>query len=114
MTQNPTPFDRRLRLLIAREFASRGYYLDAESFFEGIGLAEFDSDELALLALCANKMQSEAVFGSRIERLEKLDPSLATQIRNSMAPNNSWAQRAASECLKRLASLLHRLIRSLS
>ena len=85
MTKNPTSFDRRLRLLIAREFASRGYYLDAESFFERVGLTELNSDELALLVVCAAGAKSQASFDSRLERLKKIDATAAQQLRDSLA-----------------------------
>ena len=85
MTKNPTSFDRRLRLLIAREFASRGYYLDAEGFFGCVGLTELNSDELALLVVCAAGTKSQASFDSRLERMEKIDATSAQQLRDSLA-----------------------------
>lgn len=53
MRSQNSPFERRLRLLIAQEFAARGYYLDAEGFFDRVPLHELESDELELLASVA-------------------------------------------------------------
>ena len=53
MHSQNSPFERRLRLLIAQEFAARGYYLDAEGFFDRMPLHELELDELELLASVA-------------------------------------------------------------
>jgi len=45
--------ERRLRLLVAREFAARGYYLDAESFYDGGRMETMEDEELELLARVA-------------------------------------------------------------
>ena len=45
--------ERRLRLLVAREFAARGYYLDAEGMYVGSKLEQMSSEELELLAKVA-------------------------------------------------------------
>ena len=55
-TPDALSFDRRLRLLIATEFASRGYYLDAEGMFAEARGEALTVDELELLAkIAANR-----------------------------------------------------------
>ena len=47
------PFARRFRLLLAQEFASRGYLLDAEGFFKDQRMEDMSTAELDLLARVA-------------------------------------------------------------
>ena len=49
----PTVFEQRLRLIIAREFAARGYYLDVEGMYEGTITEALSPEELELLAKVA-------------------------------------------------------------
>jgi len=46
----PDPLERRLRLLVAREFASRGYGLDVEGMYENARVEAMTPEELELLA----------------------------------------------------------------
>jgi hypothetical protein len=45
--------ERRLRLLVAREFAARGYYLDAEGMYVQSKAEQMGTEELELLAKVA-------------------------------------------------------------
>lgn len=68
-------FQRRLRLLLAQEFAARGYYLDAESFFHGLTDESLIAEELTLLAKVALAARNRRLAVSRFERLARLRPS---------------------------------------
>lgn len=74
MITNPAPFERRLRLFVAREFASRGYYLDAEGFYHQITLDRLNVDELSLLANVALAAGNQHQAVSRFERLLHMQP----------------------------------------
>lgn len=75
MIKNSSPFDRRLRLLIAREFAARGYYLEAEGFFHRVSLEDLDIEELDLLGNTALAAKNKKQAVSRFERLISLQPA---------------------------------------
>jgi hypothetical protein len=72
-TQN-SPFKRRLRLLLAQEFAARGYFLDAESFYGRVPLNSLQSDELELLCRVAMASGEEALAHLRLEALKVKNP----------------------------------------
>lgn len=84
MLTNPTPFERRLRLLIAREFASRGYYLDAEGFYNRVEIPDLNADELVLLIHCATATNAQSPLDARMKHLAHLDPTLALQLRETL------------------------------
>lgn len=97
MTTNPPPFERRLRLLVAREFASRGYYLDAEGFYNRVGITDLDADELVLLVHCATATNAQSHLDSRMKHLEHLNPALARQLHETLKsakPPTSFSSRA--------------------
>jgi len=62
-----SPLERRLRLLVAQEFAARGYYLDAEEFFGRVPMHDLDLDELELLAKVALAAKHKSLAISRFE-----------------------------------------------
>jgi len=63
------PFERRLRLLIAREFASRGYYLDVEGMFSDTRHEGISVEESELLANVAAKRGDWHIAEVRFKRL---------------------------------------------
>jgi hypothetical protein len=69
-----SPFERRLRLFIAQEFAARGYYLDAEGFFDRVPLHELELDELELLASVALAAKHKPLAISRFEEWRSRKP----------------------------------------
>ena len=75
MRSKNSPFERRLRILIAQEFAARGYYLDAESFFDGLPLHELELDELVLLANLALAAKHKPLAISRFEEWRRRKPN---------------------------------------
>jgi len=68
-------FPRRLRLLLAQEFAARGYYLEAEGFFHQVSVDDLDAEELALLGRVALAVKNQKQAVSRFERLVRLQPT---------------------------------------
>lgn len=70
-----SPFERRLRLLIAQEFAARGYYLDTEGFFDRVPLHELELDELELLASVALAAKHKPLAISRFEEWRRRKPN---------------------------------------
>ncbi len=74
MEVHNSPFQRRMRLLLAQEFAARGYYLDAESFYERLPLHSLKTDELELLVKTAVASGDKTQTVIRFEALEKLSP----------------------------------------
>ena len=74
MRSQNSPFERRLRLLIAQEFAARGYYLDAEGFFDRMPLHELEFDELELLASVALAAKHKPLAISRFEEWRRRKP----------------------------------------
>jgi hypothetical protein len=75
MRSQNSPFERRLRLLIAQEFAARGYYLDAEGFFDRVPLHELELDELELLAKVALAAKHKSLAISRFEEWRRRNPN---------------------------------------
>jgi hypothetical protein len=69
-----SPFERRLRLLIAQEFAARGYYLDAEAYFDRVPLHDLELDELELLAKVAMAAKHKSLAISRLEEWKRRKP----------------------------------------
>lgn len=67
-------FQRRLRMLLAQEFAARGYFLDAESFYDRIPLQSLETDELELLLRIAMASKETALAALRLDALEKIKP----------------------------------------
>jgi|GEM_PF-2488976 len=88
MSASHNPFERRLRLLLAQEFASRGYYLEAEGFFHQVSMEDLDAEELTLLAKVAlsSKNQKQAI--TRFERLASLQPVNETAKAGLLAAQN--------------------------
>lgn len=72
---NDHSFQRRLRLLLAQEFAARGYFLEAEGFFHQVPVEDLDAEELALLAKVALAAKNQKQAISRFERLIRLQPT---------------------------------------
>jgi hypothetical protein len=81
MKPGQPPFERQLRLFVAREFASRGYYLDVESFYDQFTLSELNLEELSLLARCAAASHTEKTFHARLHKIEQLDKTMADSLR---------------------------------
>jgi Flp pilus assembly protein TadD len=75
MQASQSQFQRRLRLLLAQEFAARGYFLDAEGFFHQVPVEDLDAEELALLAKVALAAKNQKQAVSRFERLVRLQPT---------------------------------------
>ena len=75
MQASQSQFQRRLRLLLAQEFAARGYFLDAEGFFHQVPVEDLDAEELALLAKVALAAKNQKQAVSRFERLIRLQPT---------------------------------------
>jgi hypothetical protein len=75
MKVQDAPFTRRLRLLLAQEFAARGYYLDAESFYLHVPEHELGTNDLELLIKTAVARQDHQLTETRLERLKKTCPS---------------------------------------
>lgn len=75
------PLARRLRLLVAREFATRGYHLDVEGMFERVGTETMNEEELELLAKAAalrgDWTLAEKRFGAMADRCA--DPGTRTR-----------------------------------
>jgi hypothetical protein len=69
-----SPFGRRLCLLVAQEFAARGYHLDAEGFFDRVPLHELELDELELLARAALAARHQPLAISRFEEWKRRKP----------------------------------------
>ena len=77
MRSQNSPFERRLRLLIAQEFAARGYYLDAEGFFDRVPFSELNHEELAFLARIALAGGNKSLATVRFEEWSRREPSNA-------------------------------------
>ena len=77
MRSQNSPFERRLRLLIAQEFAARGYYLDAEGFFDRVPFSELNNEELALLARIALAGGNKSLAMVRFDEWSRREPSNA-------------------------------------
>jgi len=75
MQSSHSQFQRRLRLLLAQEFAARGYFLDAEGFFHQVSVQDLDAEELALLGKIALVAKNQKQAVSRFERLIQLQPT---------------------------------------
>ena len=75
MQASHSQFQRRLRLLLAQEFAARGYYLEAEGYFNQVSVEHLDVEELALLAKVALAAKNQKQAVSRFERLIRLQPT---------------------------------------
>ena len=65
----PDPLERRLRLLVAREFAARGYCLDVEGMYEHARTDAMTPEELELLAKVAALSGDWAAAERRFELL---------------------------------------------
>lgn len=74
MRSQKSLFERRLRLLIAQEFAARGYYLDAEAYFDRMPLHDLELDELELLAQVALAAKHKSLAISRFEEWKRRKP----------------------------------------
>lgn len=112
MRSQNSPFERRLRLLIAQEFAARGYYLDAEGFFDRVPLHELEVDELELLASVALAAKHKELAISRFEEWKRRKPEderilAGLEEAKSMVSNIS----IKSKLMKLGQSLLESLIR---
>lgn len=75
MPTDHSHFQRRLRLLLAQEFAARGYFLEAEGFFYQVSVEDLDAEELALLGKVALAAKNQKQAVSRFERLIRLQPT---------------------------------------
>jgi len=75
MQASQSHFQRRLRLLLAQEFAARGYFLEAEGFFHQVSVEDLDGEELALLGKVALAAKNQKQAVSRFERLIHLQPT---------------------------------------
>lgn len=75
MTINHSLFQRRLRLLLAKEFAARGYFLEAEGFFHQVPIGGLGVEELALLSKMALISGNQKLAKLRFQQLLKLQPT---------------------------------------
>lgn len=69
-----SPFQHRLRRLLAQEFAARGYYLDVESFYDRIPLQSLEVADLELLLQVALASREIPLARVRLVALEKSAP----------------------------------------
>jgi len=81
------PCERRLRLLLAREFASRGYWLDAESLYQGSRTGTMSAAEMELLACVAAQRGDWSRTEKRFESLAEIcsDPEQRSRARELAA-----------------------------
>lgn len=87
--------ERRLRLLITRELASRGHYLDAERLYEDMAVHSLSADELALLGEVAFGIDDVKLARQRLERLIEVDathPSVGVLLDGIAERSEPWVQ----------------------
>lgn len=92
-------FDQRLRALIARDYAARGYYLEAEGMFANVSMDSLAVDELELLA-------KAAALNGDWRVAERRFTLLAT---NSDGTKAETFRRSATECAEQQMRLPYRL-----
>lgn len=92
-------FDQRLRLLMARDYAARGYYLEAEGMFANVSMDSLAVDELELLA-------KAAALNSDWRVAERRFTLLATNCEGTKAET---FRRSATECAEQQTRLPYRL-----
>ena len=92
-------FDQRLRLLMARDYAARGYYLEAEGMFANVNMDSLAVDELELLA-------KTAALNSDWRVAERRFTLLAT---NSDGTKADAFRSSATECAEQQTRLPYRL-----
>lgn len=80
MSKSAAIIERRLRLLFAREFASRGYYFEAETYFSCLQRSQLDPEELLLMARIACATNRFDCATQLVERLVELQPTNSSAI----------------------------------